>query len=103
MGWAMAGLRRRPPTRFRWCWKSGRWARQKSGRNQGELMEWRDVNVVLAVAVDPKLSGWLGWRIWAHSCAQKQGRAAYRAAKKRIIGGMDAIDGLRDDKTGAVE
>jgi hypothetical protein len=78
-------------------------------------MEWSDVNVVLAmvvvlgavaalaVAVDPKLSGWLGWRIWAHSCAQKQGRAAYRAAKKRIIGGMDAIDGLRDDKTGAVE
>ena len=56
-----------------------------------------DMNVVLAflvislvlagllVLVDPKASGWLGRRLWAHSCAQTQARRAYRAEIERLM------------------
>ena len=57
-----------------------------------------DVNVVmafllvslalaaLAVLVDPKLSRWVGRRLWAHSIAQRQARKVYRETVERVAG-----------------
>ncbi len=41
----------------------------------------------LAVVVDPKCSGWLGKRLYIHSCAQKEARRTYQAEKKRLRDG----------------
>ena len=43
------------------------------------------VLAALLIAADPKLSGWLGKRLWVHSCAQTQARKAYRAETARLM------------------